>query len=259
MTDPLRVLVTAGASGIGAAIAAAFRASGALVSVADMDASAVAAAQQSDPGLQAVRVDVSQPDEVDGWIDGAVAAWGGIDVLVNNAGTAGPTALVEDVSVDEWRACLSTSLDSHFFTARRVVPLLKAQGSGSIISISSTAGFYGFGLRTPYASAKWAVIGFTKSLAVELGPHGVRANAICPGSVEGPRMTRVIDAEAGMRGIDPQVVRDEYTQGQSIPRFVRPSEIADLCVFLASPGAAMINGQAIAVDGHTETFHIGAN
>ena len=259
MTDPLRVLVTAGASGIGAAIAAAFRASGALVSVADMDASAVAAAQQSDPGLQAVRVEVSQPDEVAGWIDGAVAAWGGIDVLVNNAGTAGPTALVEDVSVDEWRACLSTSLDSHFFTARRVVPLLKAQGSGSIISISSTAGFYGFGLRTPYASAKWAVIGFTKSLAVELGPHGVRANAICPGSVEGPRMTRVIDAEAGMRGIDPQVVRDEYTQGQSIPRFVRPSEIADLCVFLASPGAAMINGQAIAVDGHTETFHIGAN
>ncbi len=259
MTDPLRVLVTAGASGIGAAIAAAFRASGALVSVADMDASAVAAAQQSDPGLFAVQADVSQPDEVDGWIDGAVAAWGGIDVLVNNAGTAGPTALVEDVSVDEWRACLSTSLDSHFFTARRVVPLLKAQGSGSIISISSTAGFYGFGLRTPYASAKWAVIGFTKSLAVELGPHGVRANAICPGSVEGPRMTRVIDAEAVMRGIDPQVVRDEYTQGQSIPRFVRPSEIADLCVFLASPGAAMINGQAIAVDGHTETFHIGAN
>ena len=259
MTDPLRVLVTAGASGIGAAIAAAFRASGALVSVADMDASAVAAARQGDPGLFAVQADVSQPDEVDGWIDGAVAAWGGIDVLVNNAGTAGPTALVEDVSVDEWRACLSTSLDSHFFTARRVVPLLKAQGSGSIISISSTAGFYGFGLRTPYASAKWAVIGFTKSLAVELGPHGVRANAICPGSVEGPRMTRVIDAEAGMRGIDPQVVRDEYTQGQSIPRFVRPSEIADLCVFLASPGAAMINGQAIAVDGHTETFHIGAN
>ncbi len=259
MTDPLRVLVTAGASGIGAAIAAAFRAGGALVSVADMDASAVAAAQQGDPGLFAVQADVSQPDEVDAWIDGAVAAWGGIDVLVNNAGTAGPTALVEDVSVDEWRACLSTSLDSHFFTARRVVPLLKAQGSGSIISISSTAGFYGFGLRTPYASAKWAVIGFTKSLAVELGPHGVRANAICPGSVEGPRMTRVIDAEAGMRGIDPQVVRDEYTQGQSIPRFVRPSEIADLCVFLASPAAAMINGQAIAVDGHTETFHIGAN
>ncbi len=259
MTDPLRVLVTAGASGIGAAIAAAFRASGALVSVADMDASAVAAARQGDPGLFAVQADVSQPDEVDAWIDGAVAAWGGIDVLVNNAGTAGPTALVEDVSVDEWRACLSTSLDSHFFTARRVVPLLKAQGSGSIISISSTAGFYGFGLRTPYASAKWAVIGFTKSLAVELGPHGVRANAICPGSVEGPRMTRVIDAEAVMRGIDPQVVRDEYTQGQSIPRFVRPSEIADLCVFLASPGAAMINGQAIAVDGHTETFHIGAN
>ncbi len=259
MTDPLRVLVTAGASGIGAAIAAAFRAGGALVSVADMDANAIAAAQQGDPGLQAVRADISQPDEVDAWIDGAVAAWGGIDVLVNNAGTAGPTAPVEDVSVEEWRACLSIGLDSHFFTARRVVPLLKAQGSGSIISISSTAGFYGFGLRTPYASAKWAVIGFTKSLAVELGPHGVRANAICPGSVEGPRMTRVIDAEAGMRGIDPQVVRDEYTQGQSIPRFVKPSEIADLCVFLASPAAAMINGQAIAVDGHTETFHIGAN
>ncbi|MEI6363079.1 MAG: SDR family oxidoreductase [Actinomycetes bacterium] len=256
MADPLRVVVTAGASGIGAAIAAAFRSDGALVSIADQDASAVAAARQADPSLHGVTADVSRPEEVDAWIDGVVSAWGGVDVLVNNAGSAGPTAYVEDVSIDEWRACLSVSLDSHFYTARRVVPLLKAQGSGSIVSISSTAGFYGFGLRTPYASAKWAVIGFTKSLAVELGPHGVRANAICPGSVEGPRMTRVIDAEAGMRGIDPQEVRDEYTQGQSIPRFVKPSEIADLCVFLASPAAAMINGQAIAVDGHTETFHI---
>lgn len=256
MNDPLRVAVTAGASGIGAAIAAAFRADGALVSVVDMDASAVALARQADPGLHAVTADVSSAEEVDAWLDGVVTTWGGIDVLVNNAGSAGPTAFVEDVSIDEWRACLSVSLDSHFFAARRVVPLLKAQGSGCIVSISSTAGFYGFGLRTPYAAAKWAVIGFTKSLAVELGPHGVRANAICPGSVEGPRMTRVIDAEAGVRGVDPELVREEYTRGQSVARFVRPSEIADLCVFLASPAAAMINGQAIAVDGHTETFHI---
>jgi NAD(P)-dependent dehydrogenase (short-subunit alcohol dehydrogenase family) len=133
---------------------------------------------------------------------------------------------------------------------------MKRQGSGSIINISSTAGLFGYGMRTPYAAVKWAVIGLTKSLAIELGPHGVRCNAICPGSVAGDRMAAVIAAEAANRGVDAAVVEEEYLGGQSIKRFVDPSEIADMCLFLASPAARMVSGQAIGVDGHTETFHL---
>ena len=101
------------------------------------------------------------------------------------------------------------------------------------------------------------MIGLTKTLAIELGPYGVRANAICPGSVDGDRMRGVIERESAARGTPAQTVEREYLEGQSIARFVRPEEIADLCVFLASDAAKMITGQAIAVDGHTETFHIG--
>jgi NAD(P)-dependent dehydrogenase (short-subunit alcohol dehydrogenase family) len=168
----------------------------------------------------------------------------------------GPTALVEDVEPDEWRECLAICLDSHYLCARRAAPVMKAQGSGSIINMSSMAGMVGYGMRTPYAAAKWAVVGLTKSLAIELGPHKVRCNAICPGSVAGDRIDRVIAGEAAHRGVAPEVIAAEYVNGQSIKRFVDPQEIADLCLFLASPGAAMITGQAIGLDGHTETYHL---
>ena len=167
-----------------------------------------------------------------------------------------PTAYVEDVHPAEWRDCLAVTLDSHYRTARLVAPVMKRHGRGSIVNISSTAGQVGYGMRTPYAAAKWAVIGLTKSLAIELGPHGVRCNAICPGSVRGDRIDRVILAEAASRGVPPDVIAHEYVSGQSIGRFVEPSEIAAMCRFLASPAAAMVTGQAIAIDGHSETYHL---
>ncbi len=256
MPQPQRVLVSAGASGIGAAIVARFRADGARVSICDRDEDAVRTAREGDPALHAVVGDVADAADTERWVAEVVDLWGGVDVLVNNAGIAGPTALVEDVDPGAWRDCLAVTLDSHFLLARLVVPHMKQQQSGAIVAISSTAGLYGYGLRSPYAAAKWAVIGFTKSLAVELGPFGVRANVVAPGAVEGPRMGRVIEAEADQRGVPPDVVRREYVESQSIPRFVKPSEIADMCAFLASADAAMVNGQVIAVDGHTETFHI---
>jgi len=177
-------------------------------------------------------------------------------VLVNNAGIKGPTAFVEDVTPEEWRESLAIGLDTQYLCARRVAPLMKAQGSGSIINMSSMAGVYGYGMRTPYAAVKWAVVGLTKSLAIELGPHHVRCNAICPGSVAGARMDSVIANEANMRGVSAEVVKTEYLSGQSIKRFVEASEIADMCLFLASPSSKMVTGQAIGVDGHTEAFHL---
>ena len=176
--------------------------------------------------------------------------------MVNNAGIKGPTAPVDDIEFADWKECLEVGIDSYFLCARRAAPLLKDQRKGTIINLSSTAGLFGFGNRTPYAAAKWAVIGLTKSLAIELGPYNVTCNAICPGTVRGDRINRVIEGEANLRGVPFDLVAKQTVGGQSISRFVEPEEIADLCLFLSSPAAKMISGQAIAVDGHTETFHI---
>jgi NAD(P)-dependent dehydrogenase (short-subunit alcohol dehydrogenase family) len=249
-----RVAITAAGGGIGLSVAKAFTAQGADVHICDIDASAIAAA--SAEGLRASQVDVSDPDAVDRWIDEVLAIGDGLDVLVNNAGTSGPTALIEDVELADWDRCLAIGLTSHYRTCARVAPARKAGKNGSIINISSTAGTYGIGMRAPYVAAKWAVIGLTKTLAIELGGDGIRVNAICPGSVDGDRMRGVIEREAAARRASPEDVQREYLQGQSIARFVQPGEIADLCLFLASDAARMISGQAIAVDGHTETFHL---
>ena len=251
----LRVAITAAASGIGLAVARAFAAQGDDVHVCDVDTEAVAAAAAE--GLVAAQVDVADLAALDCWIDGVLDRLGGLDVLVNNAGIAGPTALVEDVAAEEWEHCLAVGLTSHYRTCARVIPAMKAARAGSIVNISSTAGQVGLGMRAPYTAAKWAVIGLTKTLAIELGPYGVRANAICPGSVDGERMRSVIEREAAARGASSEEVTLEYVGGQSIARWVQPDEIADMCVFLASAAARMVTGQAIAVDGHTETSHIG--
>jgi NAD(P)-dependent dehydrogenase (short-subunit alcohol dehydrogenase family) len=251
-----RVIVTAAAGGIGRVIADEFASNGARVHICDVDDAAIARTRIEAPRIVAAKVDLADGEAIDRWLSDVLDDLGGVDVLVNNAGTKGPTAYIEDVEPDEWRACLAVTLDSHYRCARIVAPVMKRQRSGSIINVSSTAGLVGYGMRTPYAAAKWAVVGLTKSLAIELGPSGVRCNCICPGSVRGDRIDSVIVAEAAGRGVEPQVVADEYVSGQSISRFVEPKEIADLCLFLASPAASMISGQAIAVDGHSETYHL---
>lgn len=253
-----RVMITAGGSGIGLAVAKVFVANGAKVHICDVDERALDEVTRKFPEIVATQVDLSEEKAIDRWFDAATKDLGGLDVLVNNAGTKGPTGNIEELKLDDWRECLSVCLDSHFLCARRAAPIMKQYRAGSIVNISSTAGLYGYGLRTPYAAAKWAVIGLTKSLAIELGPYDVRANAICPGSVDGARMERVMKAEAESRNISFDLVYKEYVQSQSIKRLVKAEEIADMCLFLASPAAKMVTGQAIAVDGNTETFHIGA-
>jgi NAD(P)-dependent dehydrogenase (short-subunit alcohol dehydrogenase family) len=183
---------------------------------------------------------------------GIIGEMGRVDVLCANAGVAGPTALVEDIALEDWRACVGVNLEGAFLAAKHATPLMKAAGRGAMILTSSTAGIYGYPNRAPYAAAKWAVIGLMKTLAMELGPHGIRANAICPGAVEGPRMEGVLAREAAAKGMTRDQVYHGYAAGTSMKRFVEAQDVANMAVFLASDAARLVSGQVIAVDGHTE-------
>lgn len=249
-----RVIITAGGAGIGRATARAFHAAGARVHICDVDAATLADAQAELPGLGVSEADVSDPDQVDRLFDAALDALGGLDVLVNNAGIAGPTALLEDCEPAEWRRTLAVNLDGQFYCLRRAIPALKAAGGGAIVNLASTAGLYGYPRRGPYVASKWAIVGLTKSLAIELGPSGIRVNAICPGSIEGPRMDQVIAAEAAATGSSEEEVRQAYMRNTSMRCFIDAEDIANMAVFLCSPAGAKVSGQALAVDGHTESL-----
>jgi len=240
-----RVLITAGASGIGLAMGRAFDAAGYDVWVTDVDQDALADV----PSAWHARV----CDAVDEHAVSAVMAEAGpLDVLCANAGIAGPTAHIEDVDIRDWRACVSVNLDGAFLAAKHALPSMKMSGKGAIVFTSSTAGLYGYPNRAPYAAAKWAVIGLMKTVAMEAGPFGVRANAICPGAVEGPRMEGVLAREAAAKGMTRDQVYDGYAAGTSMRSFVEAMDIADMAVFLGSEAARRVSGQVIAVDGHTE-------
>ncbi|MEX0347921.1 MAG: SDR family oxidoreductase [Paracoccaceae bacterium] len=243
-----RVLITAGASGVGLAMAEAFAQAGARVWVADVDAQVLSACPD---GWQRTRVDVSDAAEVAALFAEIARNWGGLDVLCANAGIAGPTALIEDVEPEDWRACLSVNLDGTFHCAKHAAPLMKAQGAGVVLLTASTAGQHGYPCRAPYAASKWAVVGLGKTLAMELGPYGIRANVICPGAVEGPRMEQVLMREAAAKGMTRDQVYEGYASGTSMGRFIEGHDIAAMAVFLASDAARLVSGQVIAVDGHT--------
>jgi NAD(P)-dependent dehydrogenase (short-subunit alcohol dehydrogenase family) len=177
--------------------------------------------------------------------------WQGLDVLCANAGIAGPTAAIEDVKLEDWRQCVSVNLEGAFLAAKYAAPLMKTQNSGAMIFTSSTAGLYGYPNRAPYSAAKWAVIGLMKTVAMELGPYGIRANAVCPGAVEGPRMEGVLEREATAKGMTRDEVYEGYASGTSMRSWVTAEDIANTTYFLASEGAHLVSGQVISVDGHT--------
>lgn len=252
----LRALVTAAASGIGRAIAGALHAHGATVHICDLDAERLAAARAELPGLGTTQADVADPAQVDRLFDEAVTHLGGLDVLVNNAGIAGPTGPVESLDPAAWDRTMAVNINSQFYCARRAVPLLKAAGGGAIVNLSSVAGLFGYPLRAPYAASKWAVIGFTKTLAMELGEYGIRVNAICPGPVEGPRIEGVFAARAAAQGVSVEAMRAGYLRQNSLHTLIQAQDIADLVLFLCSPAGHKFSGQALAIDGNTETLRI---
>jgi NAD(P)-dependent dehydrogenase (short-subunit alcohol dehydrogenase family) len=240
----LRVAISAAAGGIGRVMADAFAARGARVFVCDADAAALAACPH--PG---VRADVGEVSEAEGFVDSAVAALGGLDALVNNAGIAGPTARVEDVAPADLDRTLRIDLESMFHCARRAVPAIRAAGGGSIVNLSSAAGRFGYAMRSPYSAAKWGVVGFTKALAVELGPEGIRVNAILPGAVAGERIRNVIAAKAAARGVSFEEQERSYLSANSLRSYVTQHDIANMALYLCSPFGATISGQALAIDG----------
>ena len=242
-----RVLISAGGSGIGAAMASAFADAGHDVWITDIDRERLA-----DSPHQASQVDASSEPQVEALFKEVFLKWGGLDVLCANAGVAGPTAAIDEVEIDAWRSCVSVNLEGAFLAAKYASPLMKAQRAGSMIFTSSTAGIYGYPNRAPYAAAKWGIIGLMKTVAMELGPLGVRANAICPGAVEGPRMEGVLEREAAAKGMTRDQVYAGYAAGTSMRSFVTANDVAAMAVFLGSEAAAMVSGQVIAVDGHTE-------
>ena len=197
-------------------------------------------------------IDASSPDLVKAYFKKLSKKISSIDALINNVGIAGPTGLMEDLTIEEWQQTIDINLNSHFYFTKFAIPLLKKNKGGSIVNLSSTAGLFGFPLRTPYAASKWAIIGITKSLAMELGEFNIRVNAICPGSVSGDRINRVIEAKAKSIGSPEEDVRKDFEAMASLKTFIDKEDIANMATFLISNKANKVTGQIMTVDGNTE-------
>ncbi len=247
-----RVLITAGASGLGLEMARVFVAAGSEVFICDVNEQALVAAREELPKIHTRVADVSDEESVAALFAQVEQALGGLDVLINNAGIAGPTGFVETLSRADWDRTLAVNITGQFLCARLAVPLLRKSSAGVMLNLSSAAGHLGFAGRSAYSASKWAVIGFTKSLAIELGGEGIRVNAILPGAVEGPRIRAVIAAKAQTLGRPVEEVAASYERQASLGRMVSARDIANMALFTASPAAGSVSGQALVVDGHTQ-------
>jgi NAD(P)-dependent dehydrogenase (short-subunit alcohol dehydrogenase family) len=249
-----RSVVTAGASGIGRTIADTLIATGAHVAICDVSDDFLADFKRAHPNALALKTDVGDETQVEAFFTRAENELGGLDSLINNAGIAGPTGRVDEISPADWRRCIEVCLTGQFLCAHFAVPMIRKSGGGAIVNMSSAAGRFGYAFRTPYSSAKWGVIGFTQSLAKELGPDNIRVNAILPGIVEGPRMEGVIRARAEQLGVTYEEMEARYLEKVSLRRMVSQEDVANTVLFLLSPAGRNISGQSLGVCGNVEAL-----
>ena len=254
LLDGQRALVTGAGSGIGKVMAQHFKKAGARIWICDADTNNLEQSLKENPHWNGTPCDVSDENQVDQLFKEMSDSFGGLEILVNNAGIAGPTAPVEEIDPGEWRRSVGVNLNGAFYCTRLATPLLKNSPKASIINISSVAGRLGFARRLPYASTKWAMIGFTESLAKELGPSGIRVNALLPGIVEGPRIEGVFHARAESEGVPYEEVRDRVLNNVSMKRMVSAGDVAEMAVFLCSEAGKNISGQSISVCGNVENL-----
>jgi NAD(P)-dependent dehydrogenase (short-subunit alcohol dehydrogenase family) len=250
--DGKRVVLTAGGAGIGRVTLQTLVEAGARVVTCDVDQAALDRLRGELPQVPAIPADVADEAAVDRLFELTLEQLGGIDILINNAGIAGPTGSIEEISPQDWRRTLEVNITGQYLCARRAVPHIRAAGGGSIVNLSSAAGRFGFALRTPYCASKWAVVGLTKALAIELGAAQIRVNAICPGAVEGDRIDRVIAAKAAARVVSFEAMREQYVEAASMKRLISPEDIANMILFLCSHAGRLVSGQVLGVDGNVE-------
>ncbi len=254
LLDGQRALITGAGSGIGKVMAQHFEKTGARIWICDADTNNLKQSLKENSDWNGTPCDVSDENQVDQLFKEMSDSFGGLEILVNNAGIAGPTAPVEEIDPGEWRRSVGVNLNGAFYCTRLATPLLKNSPEASIINISSVAGRLGFARRLPYASTKWAMIGFTESLAKELGPSGIRVNALLPGIVEGPRIEGVFQARAESEGVPYEEVRDRVLNNVSMKRMVSAGDVAEMAVFLCSEAGKNISGQSISVCGNVENL-----
>lgn len=250
---PQKILITAGAGGIGLATATAFAEAGHRVHIADVDAQAVKQAVTTHPHLTGSVTDVSDAGSVDALFGDIERELGGLDVLVNMAGISGPTMPSEQLPLEQWQAVVNVNLHGTFMVTQRAIPLLKRSDAASIIVMSSLAGRFGYPNRIAYSTTKWGLVGFAKTLSMELGPHGITVNTIHPGAVDGPRIGQVLQGRADANGTSLEEERGKALDNQSVKSFIDPQDIAALIMFLAGPHGRTISGQQLPIDGDSRT------
>lgn len=248
----MNVLISGGASGIGRRTAERFLEQGDEVHICDVSREHLDAFLDANPGATGTCANIGNREDVDRVFDDLRKLHDHLDILVNNAGIAGPSAPVDQHDVDGWDECIRINLSGTFYMTKRAVPLLRNSAQGSIINVLSTAALHGYPLRSAYTASKWGMMGLMKTWAMELGPEGIRVNAVCPTSVEGERIDAVIERDAEQRGLPVEQVREVYLRQTSMRTFVSADDVADVVIFLASDAAGKISGQSISVDGHTE-------
>ena len=250
-----KIIISAGASGIGWATTKVCVAKGASVYLCDIDLKAINKVKKHP--LYNKRIFVSEADASDeiqvmDFFNKIKKKFRNLDALINNVGVAGPTGIIEKLDSNEWENTLHVNVNSHFYFTKQAIPLLKKSNNSSIVNISSTAGIMGYPLRSPYAVSKWGVVGLTKTLAMELGKYKIRVNAVCPGTIKGDRMKRVIKAKAKLMKVSQKLIEKDFISMSSLKSWVTEEDIGNACAFLISNEASKISGQVIAVDGNTE-------